>query len=61
MSLNQHFRREFLLRVLMTIGILKLKNLTGLSEDQIESLASGTAEISTDEIESIYKALSEGA
>lgn len=45
----------------MTIGILKLKNLTGLSEDQIESLASGTAEISTDEIESIYKALSEGA
>ncbi|HEO1794069.1 TPA: hypothetical protein VAM27_003004 [Acinetobacter baumannii] len=61
MSLNQHFRREFLLRVLMTIGILKLKNLTGLSEDQIESLANGTAEISTDEIESIYKALSEGA
>ncbi|MDC5567262.1 hypothetical protein ACG9XL_17090 [Acinetobacter nosocomialis] len=61
MSLNQHFRREFLLRVLMTIGILKLKNLTGLSEDQIESLANGTAEISSDEIESIYKALSEGA
>lgn len=61
MSLNQLFRREFLLKVLMTIGTLKLKDLTGFSEVHIENLAMGTSEISTDEIESIYKALSEGA
>lgn len=45
----------------MTIGTLKLKDLTGFSETHIENLAMGTSEISTDEIESIYKALSEGA
>lgn len=45
----------------MTIGTLKLKDLTGFSEAHIEKLAMGTSEISTDEIESIYKALSEGA
>lgn len=45
----------------MTIGTLKLKDLTGFSEAHIESLAMGTSEISIDEIESIYKALSEGA
>ncbi|MDC5315976.1 hypothetical protein OHW94_10840 [Acinetobacter baumannii] len=61
MSLNQLLRREFLLKVLMTIGTISLKNLTGFSESHIENLAIGNTEISTDEIESIYKALTEGA
>ncbi|MGK7251007.1 hypothetical protein ACSNOU_18305 [Acinetobacter oleivorans] len=61
MSLSQLFRREFLLKVLITIGMVRLKNLTGLSEAHIENLAMGHSTITTVEIESIYRALTKGA
>lgn len=61
MSLSQLFRREFLLKVLITIGMVRLKNLTGLSEDHIENLVMGHSKITTVEIESIYRALTKGA
>ncbi|NUF45345.1 hypothetical protein [Acinetobacter pittii] len=61
MSLSQLFRREFLLKVLITIGMVRLKNLTGLSEAHIENLVMGHSKITTVEIESIYRALTKGA
>ncbi|MCH2003661.1 MULTISPECIES: hypothetical protein [Acinetobacter] len=61
MSLDQLFRREFFLKVLMTIGVVSLKTFTGFSEAHIEDMALGNTEISNDEIESIFKALAGGA
>lgn len=59
--MDQLFRREFLLMVLMTVGTASLKGITGFTEYKIADMAIGKLAISDDEVDSIFKALSEGA
>ncbi|WP_336040664.1 hypothetical protein [Acinetobacter calcoaceticus] len=61
MSLDQLFRREFFIRVLITFGFIRLKTLTGFTQEHIENLAMGISEISNNEMECIFKALAGGA
>lgn len=58
--MDQLHRREFLLRVLSTIGVTGLKNSTGFNEQKITEMAIGKAVISNEEINSIYTALTKG-
>lgn len=55
--MTQLLRREFLLRVLMTMGVIRLTNITGFTEDKIFNMSAGLSEILDSEIESIYNAL----
>lgn len=55
--MNQLFRREFLLKVLLTIGTTELVTLTGISADTVLSMGLGQTEISDVDIETIYTAL----
>lgn len=55
--MTQLLRREFLLRVLMTMGVISLTKITGFTEDKIFNMSAGMSEILDSEIESIYNAL----
>lgn len=55
--MHQLLRREFLLKVLMTIGTKQLVKETGLSSDEILEMSLGAKIISNSAIESIYNAL----
>lgn len=55
--MKQLLRREFLLRVLMTMGVISLTKITGFTEDKIFNMSAGLSEILDSEIESIYNAL----
>ena len=50
-------RREFLIKVLMTIGIHKLVAFTGLKENQVLDMSTGCTAISDLAIECVYQAL----
>lgn len=56
-TMHQLLRREFLLKVLMTIGTKQLVKETGLSSDEILEMSLGAKIISNSAIESIYNAL----
>lgn len=57
--MDQLFRREFLLRVLVTVGTASLKGFTGFTDYKITDMAIGNLAISDDEVDSIFKALTE--
>lgn len=54
-------RREFLIKVLMTIGIKKLLALTGLAVNEVLEMSLGNKAISEYAIEAVYQALVESA
>jgi hypothetical protein len=55
--MDQLLRREFLLKVLFTIGAQALIDLSGLSRDVVTQKTLGQSEITDLEIETIYQAL----
>lgn len=55
--MNQLFRREFLLKVLLTIGTVDLVDVTGFDADKVLSMSMGQTEINDADIEMIYTAL----
>lgn len=55
--MEQLFRREFLLKVLLTIGTVDLVAITSLSVDSIFAMSMGLIEINDADIETIYTAL----
>ncbi len=57
----QLLSREFLLKVLMTIGTFNLIQHTGFSEEKILSMSIGLTEITETELEAVYSALSQVA
>lgn len=54
-------RREFLIKVLMTIGSSKLVAYTGIAAAEIFNMSIGAADISERSIEAVYQALAECA
>lgn len=54
-------RREFLIKVLMTIGTKKLIALTGLAINEVLEMSLGIKAISESAIEAVYQALAECA
>ena len=56
----QLLRREFLLKVLMTIGTEKLVQATGYSAENVLAMSLGQVLISETQIELIYSALPAG-
>lgn len=55
--MDQLLRREFLLKVLLTVGTHSFMELSKLSADAIEQKTLGQSDITDQEIETLYQAL----
>lgn len=58
--MEQYYRREFVLRVMFTLGLNKLSHFIGMASEDLYALSMGNSEITDSLMDRFYNALASG-